>query len=166
KHVLCEFCSMPFAYQLQRAAKVIDVGHRYFETNGGNSKDALQRANIKLRSKLDNAFDIVPCPACGWYQQNMVLKARKYRHLWMRAIAFSLILLDLPLAFYIGIENLVNGGTVPWLGIVAIFSPALMIAWLILAIRNVIVSGYDPNSQDVEKRLQLAKSRAIMLSKK
>ena len=78
KLVRCESCGRGYAYQLMRtgrgsASAILDWG----------SMEARQRAAEHLQSRLEDGIDVVPCPACGWYQASMIAKARTLHGRWM-----------------------------------------------------------------------------------
>src|SRR5262245_56923158 len=72
KVVRCEACGKSYAYQLTR------TGHGAAD---GYSEDsyslARQRAEADLQRLLASGVEAVPCPACGWYQSNMIPQARR-----------------------------------------------------------------------------------------
>jgi hypothetical protein len=107
-----------------------------------------------------------PCPACGWYQQHMLPKARKEYYRWMLVTGFCLAIGLIPIAVFGGVLNLPRPQNpepvIPWplflagLGALAVVSVGLMVGKLILSWR------YDPNAHDVETRKQLGRAHGML----
>ena len=76
KKVRCEHCSVEYVYRMER--KVTGRGYSpIFLDNDGASDRAQDSARQKLGEEIDKGTDIVPCPSCGWLQNNMVRKLKK-----------------------------------------------------------------------------------------
>lgn len=165
KLVRCEQCVTEYVYQLQRTAEGQGTSF-LFTDNEGASARASSRAEDALRRKLERGVDLVPCLACGWYQQEMIPRARREHRRWMLNVGACLTIGLLPVAIIGGIINSARFGepAIPW----PVFFGGLILLALIgigLMLGKLISSrGYDPNDQDVEKRKQLGEGRAVLRS--
>jgi len=163
KLVACEHCGTEYFYQLKRVATGQGTSLLFLD-NQGAAERAASCAEETLRLKLYCGVDLVPCPACGWYQQNMVAKARRQHRRWMLNAGACLTIGLIPVTFFGMVFNAVQRGgpAIPWplffagIGSLAILGIGLMVAKCILAAR------YDPNSQEVEIRKRLSQGRAIL----
>ena len=68
KTVVCESCQWRYDYEMHRTEKLAKLS---------SAKSLEQAAEAKLQAMLEEECDAVPCPSCGWYQQNMVLRMRQ-----------------------------------------------------------------------------------------
>ncbi len=165
KFVGCEQCRVEYVYQLQRTAEGQGTSLLFLDNEGAEDR-ASSRAKESLRRKLERGVDLAPCPACGWYQQRMVLKARKEHYRWMLITGFCLALGLIPIAVFGGVLNAPKPRNpepvIPWslflavLGALAVISVGLMLGKFILSWH------YDPNLQDVETRRQQGRERGMM----
>jgi hypothetical protein len=163
KFVRCEHCGTEYVYQLERTATGEGTSF-LFSDNKGASARAASRAEDALRRKLERGVDLVPCPACGWYQQNMLPRARREHRRWMLNTGACLTIGLIPVALIGGLISAGQVGTpaIPWpvilagLVVLAALGIGLMVGKFILA------RGYDPNSQDVETSKQLSQERAML----
>ena len=84
RETLCEACGHRYLYLLTRS---VDVRASWLDDlrygSEGSSHVALHRANSQLERALATDSDPVPCPACGWYQADMLPKARGKRYGWL-----------------------------------------------------------------------------------
>jgi hypothetical protein len=104
KMVFCEQCGRSYAYELKRTGEgSADL------FNGGHSAAAAQ-ADGNLSWALAVGIDLVPCPACGWYQRHMIPKARRLHRRWMVYVGQCLTIGLIPVAIRGGIFNHMNGG--------------------------------------------------------
>jgi hypothetical protein len=130
KFVHCEQCETEYTYRLKRTATCLD----------------------ELAQKLEQGVALVPCPACGWYQKNMIPGARRAHKRWMLNTGACLTIGLIP--FY-----LCAFASPIFLGCLLAFAIAGM--GLVFA-KFILSSHYDPNSQDLETRKKLGQSRAIL----
>ena len=82
KLVSCVQCSEEYVYALERAAQAEDTSILFLDNAGAKAR-AEAAAQAKLNAKLERECDVVPCPACGHIQPDMVKQARRLRHRWM-----------------------------------------------------------------------------------
>jgi len=71
--VHCEHCGCEFAYRYVATGSTIGFSP-LFLNNEGASNAASSRADMDLRTRLNQEVGVVFCPQCGWYQKNMVAK--------------------------------------------------------------------------------------------
>jgi hypothetical protein len=166
KLVACEQCGVEYVYELKRTA-IGEGKSLLFLDNQGAEDRAAFRAEESLRRKLERGIDLVPCPACGWYQQHMIPKARREHYRWMLITGFCLAIGLIPIAVFGGVLNSAprQGTTeplIPWslflagLGTLAVVSIGSMVGKFLLTL------GYDPNAQDVESRKQLGRAQGML----
>ena len=159
KVVRCEGCGRSYAYELKRTGHGAAQGH----------SEAIRRAWENLQRALTIGVEVIPCPACGWYQSNMIPKARRLHHRWMGYVGSCLTLgLILPAFFGLVINHFpVDKGDEPYIPLpilvatlVCLFAVGIGMGarWMYLAAR------YDPNDEDVEARKLYGQSRATLLS--
>jgi hypothetical protein len=67
KVVRCEACGQYYEYGLKRTAH----------------GPSWQQADADLQHLLAIGIEVIPCPACGWYQSGMIPKARRLHRRWM-----------------------------------------------------------------------------------
>jgi hypothetical protein len=149
REVRCENCRRRYAYELTQTA-VNEEG---------------------LRRKLAEAVEAIPCPACGWYQSDMIPLARKRHYRWKLNAGLCLTIGLIPVAAISTSLNLTYGGggaapPIPWpifaagaAGLACLLAAGIALLW-----QYNMGQGYDPNSEDVEARRQYGQSRATLLS--
>jgi hypothetical protein len=137
KLVRCEACNRKYGYALR------GFGHPAW----------------RVQQMLATWIEAIPCPACGWYQSNMISPARKLHRRWMlyvgRCLTFGLI----PLAAFVGA---IVGFREPIFvaSVVSLFAVGIgMLIW-----RRRLAQGYDPNKEDADARKRNGQSRAALLS--
>jgi hypothetical protein len=150
KRVKCEGCAGEYFYLLERTASGSDTWSK--------AKSA-RLAERNLAWALEHDFDVVPCPACGWYQANMVKREKHRAGKDMNAIALLALMLGLMM-------------------VVAGFSPARMppeghVLCVAIGVGGIVISGVlarvawnrkercDPNATDKEERMRLGQSRSL-----
>ena len=121
KRVTCEHCRCAYRYDVTRAARAtsaaplvmlllagplllvalrmpfttlriasrMGAGRGGRDSGGGGEMDAA--ANRRLRRELDRAVEPVACPACGWYQKDMVGEIRGRAMPWADWVALGLV---------------------------------------------------------------------------
>jgi hypothetical protein len=151
KDVTCELCSKEYSYELSRKGSGRSTG---FILSNAALMEARERAQANLAKILSNACDPVPCPYCGWYQEDMVLRARQLRYRWMNQVGLYLFPISVIIGM-IGLVGLLAGSTpkepdapYPLFGIVVLTIAgltALMVPGLPL-LRYCLNRNYDLNS--------------------
>jgi hypothetical protein len=160
KEVECEACGCEYVYQLCRAAQGRATGGDYFT--------AAHRARENLSHALETGCDPVPCPVCGWYQRQMVRRARqlKYRGLFQ----VSLVLLCLGAILFV-LGMVISGclasvraaqPSAAFLPLAILAGAALGAALALQVLKFMLCRRYDPNAEDVESRKQLGRSQALI----
>ena len=160
KVVRCEACGKSYSYQLAR------TGHGAGDRNSaGGYGVAAQRAEADLQRLLATGVEAVPCPACGWYQSDMIPQARKLHRRWMVYAGQCLTVGLIPLAilgFWI-INDVPEAQA-----LAPVFLPGLV---CLLAVgigmfigRRLLATKFDPNEEDVGVRTLYGQSRATLLS--
>jgi hypothetical protein len=165
KLVGCEQCGAEYVYQVMRTATGEGTSF-LFLNNEGASKLASSRAESRIQEVLERCVDLVPCPTCGWYQRDMVPKARRLHRRWMLNLGACLTIGLIPVAV---IGALVNAAmerqgrrglpVLPTVGILAFFG--LLGVGLVIG-KFVSAYLYNPNQEDVESRKRLGQSHAIL----
>jgi hypothetical protein len=163
KAVRCEQCGRSYVYELKRTGE--GSANTLF---GGGYTVAAQRAAENLQQSLDVGIELVPCPACGWYQSSMFPKARRLHGRWMLNLGACLTIGLIPVTIIGGLINHINeekgNASIPW----PIFVGGLVVLFILgigmFVGKFVFAGAYDPNDRDVEARRQLGQSRAILLS--
>jgi hypothetical protein len=160
KVVCCEACGKRYAYPLTRTGHGVADKH----AKGGYSV-AVQRAEADLQRLLAIGVEAVPCPACGWYQSNMIPEARKQYRLWMMYAGQCLTVGLIPLGglgLWIIHDVPEAQGFTPVLvaGLVCLLAVGIaMYIW-----RYLLAQNFDPNGEDVGARTLYGQSRATLLS--
>jgi hypothetical protein len=131
----------------------------------GGYSVAVQRAEADLQRLLAIGVEAVPCPACGWYQSNMIPEARKQDRLWMMYAGQCLTVGLIPLGglgLWIIHDVPEAQGFTPILvaGLVCLLAVGIaMFIW-----RYLLAQNFDPNGEDVGARTLCGQSRATLLS--
>src|SRR5262249_27247897 len=160
KVVRCEACGKSYAYQLTR------TGHGAADrSSGGGHSVALQRAEADLQRFLAIGVEAAPCPACGWYQSDMIPQARRRHRRWMVYVGQCLTVGLIPLAVF---GLLIIDGFPEAQGLAPVFVAGLV---CLLAVgigmfiwRHHLAKNFDPNDEDVGVRTLYGQSRAVLLS--
>jgi hypothetical protein len=163
KFVKCVVCELDYVYLIEREAKGEGTSLLFLD-NTGASERAGARAQEALMRKIEKEVDIVPCPACGTIQPDMAQQSRRDRHRWL----FILGMVFLPITAILMMITMAMQGP---LG----DSSGVRTGWTLTAISGLLFVGlpllryflnrdYDPNSEDLDDRLSLGQSRAIILT--
>jgi hypothetical protein len=146
KVVNCEKCKRCYTYDLKRSWYNVE----------------------QLQEALATGIEAIPCPACGWYQSNMILKAQNLHRRWVLYVGQCLTIGPIGPAVAGWVINAINEqegrASIPWpifwAGLAGLFivGVGMLIEWLRLTI------NFNPNDQDVEARKLYGQSRAILLS--
>jgi hypothetical protein len=149
KFVSCTDCQQPYAYLLELEATGEDHDLLFLDGQG-SAERARAKAEQNLLRKSRNVVMPVPCPACGFYQEDMSRKLKEEGSINSLQIAGLVIaILSLvPLAF--GIPYI-------WaLTIVLAVAGLALVTWgYVLAFR------FDPNAGDPEPRKALGRKHAV-----
>ena len=86
QNVTCEKCHKPYHYALVRDANA-SVRAAYGMMQASAERRAEKTAEYRLMKLLERGVDLVPCPACGWYQDDMVREGRRRTARWLIGVA-------------------------------------------------------------------------------
>ena len=149
KIVCCAHCQQRYAYLLELEA----TGEHHdllFVDGEASAQRAQAKAQENLLLKSRNVVLAVPCPGCGFYQDDMSAMLKEQRSINALQIAGVVMagLALVPLAFdvrYIWVLSIVLG-----------------VAGLALLARGYALAlGYDPNAGDPEPRKALRRAHAV-----
>jgi hypothetical protein len=162
KLVHCECCEAQYVYRMERSAK--GQGTSVWFLNNAGAARAASEADTQLRCMLERDVDPVPCPKCGWYQQNMLRSARSEQGSRLLYVGVCFTLAFIPAAviglcvnFFVGRggQPVVSGPVfLACSALWVVFGLSLILAGFIVAVR------YDPNTQDLEARKLIGQTRA------
>lgn len=162
KKVRCEQCPTEYVYRAVRTARAtVSVHQLPFEKNTTAMEEARQKAESDLPGILERAVDPVPCPACGWYQSDMLPLLRGDLYGWMILVAVLLAFLGCLLVPATVIVSLYPKDWLPvWVaatGMTACFVGAVALP----IVRSIRAASYDPNSTEVDARIKLGQALTI-----
>jgi hypothetical protein len=156
--VRCENCRRKYYYRLERTGR-----------GEANTKEQARRiAKARLLKMLDCDIDPVPCPECGWYQEDMLPLLRKPRLRWMQHLGIACALFGacflLPIILYFdkntrladktSLQIVVNCG--------ACWAALMVAAASVFVLRSYLNRRYNPNDPETEQeRIELGRSRSI-----
>lgn len=147
KIVPCERCGETYGYRLEVTASGAGSSFLFLNTEGAQGNAAAE-AIANLHRKAERAVVPVPCPVCGWYQQNMVQALRRQKSHWTQLVGA----LVLGLAGGLLLLDELGGWALP--AAVAATGVALLVTGFVLIWRR------NPNAGDPEERKQLGRSQA------
>jgi hypothetical protein len=82
KKVHCEQCQTEYVYLLHRSVKADAINWQGLDSDRAATK-AERLADEKLKIRLEQDIEIVPCVNCGWYQTDMVKLFRRTYLRWL-----------------------------------------------------------------------------------
>jgi hypothetical protein len=146
KVVCCEKCGRRYAYELKRRGR--DAKH--------------------LAQLLETGVEAVPCPACGWYQSDMIPAARRQHRRWMVYAGQCLTLGLVPVVAVIGeffyvVPERQGPPSVPWPAFVASLVCLLAVGIGLFIWRHRLGQKFNPNDGDAEAHKRYGQSRATLL---
>jgi hypothetical protein len=129
---------------------------------------AREMARQRLRDMLRHHIDPVPCPRCGWFQEEMLPLLRNRRLQWLRGLGITCLVLG----------GLAAAGTTGWaqhrigrhvepplptlLAAVAAAAIALVLGAALLFVRHLNIARYDPNDPETNReRIDLGRSLTL-----
>jgi hypothetical protein len=129
--------------------------------NAGAQRRAQGQAQAVLEHKLKKECDAVPCPKCGWYQDQMVAKMRDEYYLWIwytgLVVAFAgAVVGTLGSAYAVfdqTMRSLGIGLAVPGIVLIAIGIGAIV--W-----RMQLAAQFEPNKAPLKERMEIASEKA------
>ncbi len=166
KLVQCEQCVKVYVYRVKRRGQGEGTSPLFLDDEGAQNR-ATQRAACELQKELDSAIDVVPCPACGWIQSDMQALARR-QHLPRLKIAGIALLIALLVPSLMLLAAITKPPEEPvstrmFVEVLVIMLVQFATGVALLLGRSLAAEHYDPNSEDVEGRLQKGRGRAALL---
>jgi len=149
KFVCCAHCQQRYAYLLELEATGED--HDLFFLDGeGSAERARAAAEQNLLQQSRNVVVPVPCPNCGFYQEDMARILKEEKSINALQIVGGVIagLSLVPLAF--GIRYI-------WILTIVLAAAGLAL----LAYGYVLAFRFDPNAGDPEARKALGRRHAV-----
>jgi len=149
KVVSCENCKQSYAILLDVEARGEDLDLLFLDSDGSKDRaDAQAREN--LAAKIRNSVAVIPCPQCGFYQEDMVRQLKE--NAWTNPVqiigAIVVLLSFIPLACDISYS---------W-----IMTLVLAAAGVMLLVRGYVVSyRYDPNAGDPGPRKVIGQNNSV-----
>jgi len=158
KRVTCEGCGERYVYAMERTARGQGTS-AYMLDNRGAERRSSAAADKTLRRMFERECDIVPCPACGTVQEDMVRTSRSGHRRWLLRAGIWMILA----AGGLGFVNWVSGMEGPryqflsWpaYAVIAMLGPAALV------VRAFLQAAHDPNDEPVEQRIEDGRARAL-----
>jgi hypothetical protein len=149
KFVSCSHCQQSYAYLLELEATGEDHDPIFVDWEGA-SKRARLKAEQNLVQKGRNVVLPVPCPNCGYYQDDMSRKLKDEA---------SINRLQIAGASIAGLSLLPLASSIPHVWVI---TPILAVAGLaLLAYGYVVAFCFDPNAGDPEPRKVLGRRHAV-----
>lgn len=157
KHVNCEHCGFEYGYFMHRSMEASASSPYMVGADSGDSR-AMNRAQRKLSKYLESECDMVPCPQCHRFQNNMVRKMRRDR--FRGLLYLGIITLCLTPGWCFAALSI----AVQYRSIALLIS--LIVSWIILGglliiLRIIINHFYDPNNRHEEVRILLGSHYSI-----
>lgn len=129
KPVHCEGCGAHFAYRMTREAEGTGSSMLFLDNDGAKQR-ASDEASAAVRQKLRDEADNIPCPRCGVYQPEMVVRLKSEHHGYLRVIGIIAIIVGALAAFC---------GALSLLGVSAVGVG-------LLVLRGWLARRHDPNA--------------------
>jgi hypothetical protein len=149
KFVSCARCQQRFAYLLELEATG-DDHNLLFLDGAGSAERARAEAEQNLSKKSRSCILPVPCPNCGFYQDEMARKLKEAA--WINSLqiigAVITLVAFIPLAF-----------AIPYMWVLTL---VLALAGLPLLVYGYVLAfRFDPNAGDPEPRKVLGQQHAV-----
>lgn len=147
EQVTCEKCQTQFCYELTRIGT--GVSHSpYFLDEASAPNRAQGRAQGDMGKRLQREAEMVPCPKCGWVNEDLIKVYRKLKYRRLPWLAVAIVPVGFFAALFLGagLARVFGGDSdVPWMSrlallIVCLSSPA----WIFL-LRGWLRRRIDPN---------------------
>lgn len=158
RQVECEQCRAGYEYTLQRQVQGHGISW-YCLMNDWAAEVAESRASARLAKALAYEVDPIPCPACGYFQRNMVREARRRCLKWMswRFVGLALLLYPVVCLFFLIIPNGVlddEGPVIPWPVFYACLGGIGALIALAPFFRPLLALPYNPNRDSESARIR------------
>jgi hypothetical protein len=165
KQVKCAQCDHEYMYVLERWAEASESSFLFLD-NEGAAQAAQENAQAKLQAKLRRCFDLVPCPECGWVQEEMLVKARSEYRSGLFWTGLIMLIACVPVGFVGIILNGLRGEhnpLIPWPWYFGLFACVPVGGLLLMLVKTIMTWSYEPNS-DGERDKWRERGRARCLS--
>src|SRR5688572_4805428 len=149
KFVSCAHCQQRYAYLLELEATGEDHDLLFLDGEG-SAQRARAQAEQNLAQKSRNVVLPVPCPNCGFYQEDMARMLKDEVSINSLQIAGAVIALLSLVPLAIGI---------PYIWVITLVLAVTGLA--LLAWGYVLAFRFDPNSGDPEPRKALGRGHAV-----
>jgi predicted RNA-binding Zn-ribbon protein involved in translation (DUF1610 family) len=149
KLVSCEHCGQQYAYRLELEAVGEELDLLFLNEKEA-SEQARANAEQNLVQKSRNVVLTVPCPNCGFYQEDMSRRLKEdisLNSLQIVGVAIAVLSL-IPLAF-----------KMPYIWVLTIL--LAMTGVILLVYGYVVAFRYDPNAGDPEPRKAIGRKLAV-----
>ncbi len=158
KLVRCEQCSHEYGYKMSR--KVSGRAFSALGLNNQNASDAATNlANRRLRRAIARSCDPVPCPSCGWYQEEMLARLRRTRFKWVDTLAILLFMFPIFATMIEGCYFVNNENALLCFGVT--FAVGWSFIPLVLFGRRWLNGIIDPNARAAAARIDLGRQLAL-----
>jgi hypothetical protein len=166
KIVNCEYCRKQYLYRVKRTVHGEGNSLLYGDEDGAKLR-AIRHAQEELDTALKTAIDVVPCPGCGWIQEDMQVLARR-QHLPRVKIAGLVLLIGLaaPVLMLLATLSRLEDETFPsqlFAELIVMTFAQLVTAGALLLGRSLACQNFDPNSGDPEVRIQQGRQCAVLV---
>ncbi len=163
KDVRCEQCQAGYVYWMTRSATGRSTSILFIDMKVAQERAAV-RAAESLQRKLEKGCEVVPCPACGWIQEQMIAKARRDYWPWWPNVRSALYVL---IAVFFALTMVFWYMRTPAAPAIVFGAPAALGICVLVAValpitRSILSARYDPNAADQESRILLARTRALL----
>lgn len=91
KPVNCTGCGALFVYRMTREAEGTGSSVLFLDNDGAKQR-ASEEATAAVRQKLRDEADNIPCPRCGVYQPEMVVRLKSKHHGYLRVMGIIAII--------------------------------------------------------------------------
>ena len=160
RFVTCEECRGQYVYEVTRSA--VGKDRSLFSWSGqASGRKARADAERQLDALLADGSDVVPCPACGHVQGEMLRLARLGMYNWLKTLAILLTGLATPVVIIIVVGAVANGDAETSLAAAAAITAVSAVWAAALGLRSALRSAYDPNRRPQDKRIALGRELAL-----
>lgn len=156
RSVCCEQCNHRYAYELKREGTGTEFAWFYLGRKEAQA-GAEARAARSLRKQLQAAQDVVPCPQCGFVQEEMVEEARANSYEWM-----SIVAIIAGFLFIYALALSLNSGGFERRDQLILHTLAIstgLTAFGFAFLQSFLRRRYNPNNWPLILRLEIARAR-------
>lgn len=158
--VCCEKCRLDYVYLSTRIARGTGTNPLFLAGQQAD-REAEQQARQRLAEAFEHAVDPVPCPGCGWFQQNMIAPARQLHWAKLRQIGKWMAILSLIVMFPFYMAHKVSPESVTASVLYRGLQATFVVGLLLFPLRRFLASRFEPNGLPVGQRLQVGRTFAL-----